>query len=174
MSKPTAGRAPEELVQELTESDKRFPAYVALNEMGATALPAIKEGLKHGNWQVRRWCAMLLDHLADDDALHALVPLLRDPKSQVRLWAVHSISCEACKVGGNPIDTIPHLLERIEVDESIRVRRMAVAMLGHPATPTDARVIPALKRILAEEEDRKLRFHAERALERLARDGLPV
>jgi HEAT repeat protein len=171
MSTPAAD-TPEALVGSFTDSDKRIASYLALNAMGAAALPAIKAGLKHGHWQVRRWCAILLDHLADDEALQALVPLLRDPKSQVRLWAVHSISCEGCKVGGNPIDTVPLLLERIEVDESIRVRRMAVAMLGHECTAPDHRVVPVLKRVLADEEDRKLRFHAERALKRYAEAGL--
>ena len=174
MSNPATTRSPEALVKDLADSGERIPAYLALNELGAAALPAIKAGLEHPHWQVRRWCAILLDHLADDEALHALVPLLRDPKSQVRLWAVHSISCDGCKVGQNPIDTVPLLLERIEVDESIRVRRMSVAMLAHECRVPDPRIVPVLERILAREEDRKLRFHAERGLKRCAEAGLRV
>ena len=164
-------KTPTELVDEFAVGETRFPAYLALNELGATALPAIKEGLKHGHWQVRRWCAILLDHLADPESLHALVPLLRDPKSKVRLWAVHSISCDRCKLGENPIDVVPLLIERIELDESIRVRRMATAMLGHQCD-VDGRVVPVLKTIVAQEKDRKLRLHAERGLERYAEAGL--
>ena len=51
-----------------------------------------------------------------------LLSMLRDPKSQVRVWAVHSLSCESCKDGPNPIDAVPLLLERIEMDESVKVR----------------------------------------------------
>lgn len=170
MYEPTKGKTPEQLVDDFAESELRFPAYLALNELGAEALPALKEGLKHGNWEVRRWSTILMDHCADDEALHALIPLLRDPKSKVRLWAVHSISCDRCKVGENPIDIVPLLVERIDVDESIRVRRMATAMLSEECT-LDARVVPVFKRILAEEDDRKLKFHAQRGLDRCTEAG---
>ena len=174
MSDRPMARTPTELVDDFAVSDTRFPAYLALNELGTEALPALpalKEGLKNGNWQVRRWSAILLDHHADSEALHALVPLLRDPKSKVRLWAVHSISCDRCKGGENPIDIVPLLIERIEVDESVRVRRMATAMLGHECA-LDTRVVPVLERILVEEDDRKLRLHAERGLKRYSEAGL--
>ena len=171
MYEPTRGKTAEELVDDFADKETRFGAYLALNEMGQEALPAIKAGLEHGNWEVRRWSTILLDHHADDDALAALVPLLRDPKSKVRLWAVHSISCDKCKLGENPIDVIPLLLERIELDESIRVRRMAVAMLATECV-LDATVVPVLKRIVAEEDDRKLKLHAERGLKRYAEAGL--
>ena len=113
-----------------------------------------------------------LDRHADAKALEALIPLLRDPKSQVRLWAVHSISCDTCKLGGNPIDTVPLLIERVDLDESIKVRRMATAML---ATQTlDARVVPVFERILDEEHDRKLKLQARNGLTRYRELGLGV
>lgn len=172
MYEPTKGKTPEQLVDDFADPELRFPAYLALNDLGSeAALPALKEGLENGNWEVRRWSAILMDHHADDEALHALIPLLRDPKSKVRLWAVHSISCDRCKIGENPIDIVPLLVERIEVDESIRVRRMAVAMLSEECT-LDARVVPVFKRVLGEEKDRKLRFHAQRGLERCNEAGL--
>ena len=114
---------------------------------------------------------MFADNFADAETLHALVPLLRDPKSQVRLWAAHSLSCESCKDGPNPIDAIPLLLERIALDASIKVRRQAVAMLVHHRT-SDPRVLPVFKKIIAEEDDRKLRLHAEQGLKRYAETGL--
>lgn len=164
------GRTPEELVENLTEADTRYPAYMALHELGAEALPAIHAGLGHGKWQVRKWCAMYLDQHANDDSFELLKPLLRDPKMDVRLWATHSISCEHCKEGECPVDFVPLLVERIEMDESIRVRRMAVCMLGE--APPDIRALPALKRIIAEDEDRKLRAHVERELDRFREVGL--
>ena len=114
---------------------------------------------------------MFADNFADGATLQALTPLLRDPKAEVRVWAVHSLSCEICKDGPNPIDAIPLLLERIEGDPNIKVRRQAVAMLAHHRTP-DARVLPVFKKIISEEHDRKLRLHAEQGLERYEASGL--
>ncbi len=162
---------PEELVAEFANGENRMAAFLALYALGDEVLPAVREGLKHANWQVRRWCALFADNFADAETLHALVPLLRDPKSQVRLWTAHSLSCESCKDGPNPIDAIPLLLERIALDASIKVRRQAVAMLAHHRTP-DPRVLPVFKRIMAEEDDRKLRLHAEQGLKRYAETGL--
>ena len=98
------------------------------------------------------------------------VPLLRDPKSDVRLWAVHSLACDHCKEDVScPVDVVPLLIERIELDESIRVRRMATIMLG--TDYPDRRAAPVLMSLL-EEEDRKLRFHAENGLRRYGELGL--
>lgn len=111
-----------------------------------------------------------LDHYANDESFGLLKPLLRDPKMDVRLWATHSISCERCKEGECPVDFVPLLVERTEIDESIRVRRMAVCMLSQ--APPDMRALPTLKRIIAEEEDRKLLGHVERELRRFKEVGL--
>ena len=82
------------------------------------------------------------------------------------------LSCDRCKDEGlcNPIDYVPHLVERIERDESIRVRRMAMVMLatGRP----DVRAVKVFERTLAIETDRKLRKHAEWGLMRLREAGL--
>ena len=163
-------KGPNELVAAFAVSETRFAAYQALVSLGKAALPAVRTGLGHGNWQVRKWSAIVLDQVADSETLAALVPLLRDPKADVRLWAVHSLSCDHCKEDVScPVDVVPHLIERIEVDESIRVRRMATIMLG--TDYTDARAVPVLKRLMTE-EDRKLRNHAERGLRRYAELGL--
>ncbi|WP_420461959.1 HEAT repeat domain-containing protein [Candidatus Palauibacter sp.] len=159
------GASAPELVEEFATPANRMPAFLALHERGEEVLPHIRAGLRHPDWQVRRWCALFADTFADAETLRALVPLLGDPKSQVRLWAVHSLACETCKDGPNPVDPIPLLLERIATDESLRVRRQAVAMLAHHLAP-DPRVTSVFRTILAEEEDRKLRLHAEEGLKR--------
>lgn len=159
-----------DLVDSFAQSETRFHAYAALIELGAEALPAIREGLKHGNWQVRRWCLICLDHIADAETLEALVPLLRDPKSQVRMWAVHSIACNHCKDVSCPVDAVPLLIERIELDDSIRVRRMATVMLA--TEYADSRALPVFRRILKEERDHKLRLHAENGLNRYREKGV--
>ena len=53
------------LVDQLGDADKRWDAYCGLVALGAEALPAVRTGLLNGHWQVRRWCTILLDHLAD-------------------------------------------------------------------------------------------------------------
>ena len=162
--------SPEELVAEFANGKNRMAAFLALYARGAAALPAVREGLKHSDWQIRRWSAMFVDNFADGETLRVLTALLRDPKPEVRVWAVHSLSCESCKDGPNPIDAVPLLLERIEKDASLKVRRQAVAMLAHHRTP-DARVLPVFKKILSEEADRRLRLHAEQGLHRYAAAG---
>jgi HEAT repeat protein len=162
---------PDELVAEFAISENRMAAFLALCARGPEVLPAVREGLKHANGDIRRWSAAVADNFGDSETWHALLPLLRDPMPKVRTWAVHSLSCETCKNGPNPIDAIPLLLETIASDESIKVRRQAVAMLAHHRTP-DRRVLPVFQRIMAEETDRKLRLHAEHGLHRYSAAGL--
>jgi HEAT repeat protein len=167
--RPTA--TAEELVAAFAHGEHRMAAFLALCARGHAALPAVREGLNHPNWHIRSWSAALTDNFADADTLRAVVPLLRDLKAEVRVWAVHSLSCETCKDGPNPIDAVPLLLERLETDSSLKVRRQAAAMLAHHRSP-DARVPPAFQRIVAESADRKLRLHAGQGLKRYAAAGL--
>lgn len=151
--------------------DERFESYQALLARGVEALPAIRWGLRSSDWQVRRWSAMCLDQVADEEALTDLVPLLADPHAKVRLWAVHSIACEHCKDNVScPVDVVPLLVERIREDPSVRVRRMAVIMLGSEFK--DARALPVLEDVLRGATDSKLRHHAEVALGRLEAAGI--
>jgi HEAT repeat protein len=151
--------------------NERFANYQALLDMGSDALPAIRQGLRADDRQVRRWSAMALDQIADADALADLVPLLRDPYAGVRLWAVHSIACEHCKDDVEcPVDVVPHLIERVRVDPSVRVRRMAVIMLGDELA--DPRGITVLEEVLESDTDRRLLAHAKRGLERIR--GVPT
>jgi HEAT repeat protein len=122
---------PRELVARLAQDEERQGAWSRLLEVGPSAKDAVLEGLGHANWQVRRLCLIWFDHFADPESLEAMLPLLHDPKSKVRLFAVHSISCDRCKSGKNPINVVPLLIDRIRNDESIRVRRHAVIMLAH-------------------------------------------
>ena len=163
--------SPDQLVHEFANSEHRMGAYLALYARGMAALPAIRDGFGQANWQVRKWCVMFADNFADIETLQAVIPLLQDPNSDVRVAAVHSISCESCKDGANPIDAVRLLLERIEHDDSIKVRRQAAGMLAHHRTP-DTCVVPVFRHVLANESDRKLRLHAEQGLERYTASGL--
>lgn len=137
---------------------ERHAAWLELLDLGPSARNAVVDGLRDASWQVRRWCALWLDHHADPESLQALIPLLRDPKSQVRLFAVHAIACDRCKQGENPIDAVPLLMERICGDESIRVRRHATAMLAFQHAHPDLEGF--FQDLLATETDAKLRKHA--------------
>jgi HEAT repeat protein len=161
----------EELVAEFANGQNRMPAFLILYSRGKEAVPAIRAGLTHSDANIRRWCASLADNFADAELFRALVPLLNDPKAEVRVWAVHSLSCETCKDGPNPVDAVPLLLDRIESDVSMKVRRQAASMLAHHRSP-DERVLPVFKLLLVEETDRKLRLHAEQGIQRYATAGL--
>ena len=121
---------PYELLEMLRDDDVRWQAAEALRALGPAALPAVREGLGHANWQVRRACAIWFDHNGSPESLPLLIPLLHDPKSKVRLFAIHSLACDQCKEGENPVDAVQLLMERIREDESIRVRRHATSMLA--------------------------------------------
>jgi len=149
---------PRELVAQLACEATRQQAWSRLVEMGPPARSAVREGLLNANWQIRRWCALWFDHNADPESLHSLVPLLRDPKSKVRLFAVHSLGCEQCKAGENPVDVVPLLIERIRKDESIRVRRHSVAMLAYQHAHPDLEGF--FRQLLETETDPKLHKHA--------------
>lgn len=154
------GERSRELVEALASPApaERHAAWKELMEIGPSAREAVREGLRHGNFEVRRWCALWIDRHADPESLRALVPLLRDPKAKVRLFAVHSLACDRCKADENPVDVVPLLIERIRHDESIRVRRHAVAMLAfqhaHP------HLEGFFQELLDTETDRRLHLHA--------------
>jgi HEAT repeat protein len=152
------------LVERLADKKTRWPAYVALNKAGPAALEAATDGLSHDDWQVRRWCAIYLDHNADERALKRLILTLEDPKAKVRRWAVHSIACEPCKEGELPMDVVPLLAKRLKEDKSIKVRRAAALSLLQWAT--EKRVRRLLKRIVDTEDDRKIRRYANWGLRR--------
>ena len=150
---------PHEIVARLADDTlRRDLVYQELVAYGPAALEAVRAGLRHANWHVRRWCAIWFDHFATPEAMHDLIPLLRDPKSKVRLFAVHSIACDRCKTGENPLDAVPLLIERIRYDESIRVRRHATMMLGYQHAHPD--LIGFFQALLDSETDAKLHKHA--------------
>jgi len=153
---------PAELVNAFADGKNRFPTLLRLQALGDAALTAVRDGLKHSNWHVRHWCAIYIDRHGSEESLHDLLPLLTDPEMNVRLWAVHSISCMHCKEYSCPLDLVPLLLDRLANDRATRVRKMAAAMLA--TLPSDARVPAPLAASLARETDAKLRLHIARAL----------
>lgn len=142
-----------ELVEKLGSDTaaERWATYRVLVAAGDAAAEAVREGLSHPDWRVRRGCALWADHNPEPSVMERLRLTLHDPKAKVRMFAVHAMGCEPCKPGGNPVDAVPLLIQAMEHDKAPRVRRMAVAALIQQ--PPERRVVRALKRCLERETD---------------------
>ncbi|MGH7865914.1 MAG: HEAT repeat domain-containing protein [Candidatus Binataceae bacterium] len=143
-----------EYIEQLADKSRRWDAWRVLNEAADAALASVREGLSHPDWHVRQVCAMLLDHHWDAASLQRLVLTLEDPKRKVRRAAVHSLGCDRCKGGENPIDAVPLLEKRLREDKSIKVRRMAALTLA--IQQPNLRIARILRRVLRDETDPKL------------------
>jgi hypothetical protein len=121
------------------------------------------EGLNHSEPRVRYNCAGALDHLADERCTEPLRQLLNDPVPRVRRAALHSLSCDACKI--SPLPNRDALTDKIMQmalkDSSIRVRRVAADSLAESCDP---RALSVLQELL-EEDDSLLQRTARLALQ---------
>ncbi|BDP41806.1 hypothetical protein DAETH_17750 [Deinococcus aetherius] len=122
------------------------------------------QGLSHRQPRVRFDCAGALDHMADGRCAVPLRRLLNDPVPRVRRAALHSLTCDACKLSplGSEGDLVPVMLDVALNDPSIRVRRSAVPLLESHA---DARVEETLQ-TLALSDDLILSRTAQQVLRR--------
>ncbi|HKN01404.1 MAG TPA: HEAT repeat domain-containing protein [Candidatus Binataceae bacterium] len=154
-------------VEKLGDKATLIAALAALHKAGPAAVVPAREGLSHPNPRVRQFCAMFLDAHWDESALQRLILTLHDPKLKVRKAAVHSLGCDRCKSGQNPIDVLPYVEERIREDKSIKVRRTAVMTLA-TQTP-NKRITRVLRRVLRDEMDPTMRKWAEWGLGRYER-----
>jgi hypothetical protein len=103
----------------------------------------------HPQPRVRFLVAQAMDHFADARCAAPLRAMLRDTVPRVRWAALHSLSCEACKLA--PIAQDDHLVELVIAlalhDPSIRVRCVATYTLG--GTCYDPRAVEALEQLVA-------------------------
>jgi len=163
----TTESIPNDLLDRLGHRDpsERWAAYGELEALPeAHAARLAIEALSHPNWYVRRAAAIYADHHPDPALLERLKLALHDPKAKVRVFAVHSLSSEPCKPGGNPVDAVPFIIRAMKQDPAPRVRRMAaiMLMLGAPQT----RVARAFRSVLQRETDPKVRQWASLGLAR--------
>ncbi|MHB8381365.1 MAG: HEAT repeat domain-containing protein [Candidatus Binataceae bacterium] len=152
------------LIEALGHRESLPSAWNALRAAGQAAVAAAREGLSHPNPKVRQFCAAFIDEHWDQAALQRLILTLHDPKLKVRKAAVHSLGCDRCKGGENPIDVLPHVAERIREDKSIKVRRAAAWTLA-AQTPNKS-IARVLRRVLRDETDPKMRKAAQWGLSR--------
>jgi HEAT repeats len=121
-------------------------------------------GLEHERPKVRADCAGALDHFADERCAEPLMRLLSDPTPKVRRMALHSLSCDACKLVPLEVagDMVARLIEVTLHDSSIRVRRAAIGNLG--ASCADPRALKVLEEIVSSESDAEMVRCAKRIL----------
>ncbi len=124
-------------------------------------------GCAHPEPRVRFDCAMALDHMADERCTPVLRQLLQDPIPRVRRAAIHSVSCEACKVTklDSGEELTPILIDMALNDSSPRVRMTAIGALAQ--TCADARAKPVFEMALTMKIDSVFRKILTRALEEI-------
>jgi hypothetical protein len=114
---------------------------------------ALLANVDHPHPRVRFLVAQAMDHFADDRCAAPLRAMLGDAVPRVRWAALHSLSCEACKLA--PIaqgDDLVELVIGLALhDPSIRVRRAATYTLGGECY--DPRAVGALEQLLAHATD---------------------
>ncbi len=133
-----------ELVNQLADKEGRNATIVSLVgainardlakvSLDPEAKAALIQGLQHDNAKVRWWCLQLMDHLADESFIPAILPLLGDPVGKVRRHAVHALTCDVCKPARCGLELSERVRTRIEevarVDEDERVREEARSAL---------------------------------------------
>ncbi len=138
--------------------------YLLKTGQHAVLVTGLLAGLNHPEPRVRYNCALAMDHLADDRCGEPLRALLEDAIPRVRRAALHSLSCEACKVAPLPVpgDLIETLIAKANSDPSIRVRRAAVGSLIESCPNT--RVSKALAELEITQADADIRRQLKRAL----------
>jgi len=162
---------------------KALAVREVLLETGALGVfvDALLLGTRHSNPKVRYECAHAMDMFADQRCSGALAALLHDPVPRVRRIAVHSISCDDCKIvplqpvppparGTRSQDVVGAIVELATSDPSIQVRRhAAVALAGF----ADVRATWALEALVARETDAVLLRNALAALRRVRGPASP-
>jgi HEAT repeats len=121
-------------------------------------------GLEDARPKVRADCAGALDHFADERCAEPLLRLLSDPVPKVRRHALHSLSCDACKLVPLEVsgDLVARLIEMTLHDSSIRVRRVALENLG--ASCGAPRALKVFEQVVSSESDVEIVRHAKRLL----------
>ncbi|MCU0512499.1 MAG: HEAT repeat domain-containing protein [Anaerolineae bacterium] len=138
---------PEQLVNLLWDKTRRQAVITALvGGLTATELrrvvlspaarAALIQGLQHPHSKVRWWCVQLLDHLADESAVPALLAVARtDPTPRNRRHALHALACPKCKPDGCrlKVDLREDLREISRTDPDASVRQTALDELAELA-----------------------------------------
>ncbi|MBW8704943.1 hypothetical protein MBT84_35650 [Streptomyces sp. MBT84] len=134
------------LVACLGDPQRTVAAYRELLRRGTNAVSAVRAGLYDENPAVREGCCRLLDHLVDTESMDALVTMVDDPDSRVRIAAFHALACDRCKgdtcaPGADRV--LDPALRHLASDPDPHVRARAAELVGKFAH-FDARAVAAL------------------------------
>jgi len=113
-------------------------------------------GLRNKDWQSRMATLERLDHHATKQDESALVKALSDRSARVRRLAAHAIGCQRCKAGPLSVDVVGLLAKLARRDPVLRVRRVALHLLG--TQMKSLRVRRSLQAALRRETDPQTRF----------------
>jgi hypothetical protein len=101
--------------------------FEGLRDRGLTPPPsAIVDALRHPNPRVRYECLGLLDHLAEEESVPAMIAATSDSVPRVRRMAVHALGCQGCKQSSLCANLNAVFLPIAEHDPAWKVRREAV------------------------------------------------
>jgi hypothetical protein len=143
--------------------------YLVENGGYTQLVDVLLANVDHPHPRTRFLVAQAMDHFADVRCAAPLRAMLSDAVPRVRWAALHSLSCEACKLA--PIaasdDLVELVIELALHDPSIRVRRVATYTLGGECY--DPRAVEALEQLLAHATDTAILRGARWALERQQR-----
>lgn len=153
-----------ELVKQLLGcgSDDSWEAAVELAKMGAVAVPALIDALKHRNSKVRYNAAFGLKEIGKEAAaaVPALIEALEDRKNnpEVRAKAAEALGC----ISEEAVPALVKALQDCGLRKSIRLSAaMALRTLGEKA----GEAVPALESVFMEKENGEiLRYAAMEAL----------
>src|ERR1043166_456405 len=124
-------------------------------------------GLRNKDWRSRMATLERLDHHATRQNESALVKALSDRSPRGRRLAAHASGCQRCKAGPLSVDVIGLLGKVAKRDPVLRVRRVALHLLGTQSK--SLRVRRALQAALRRETDPQTRFVITWGLSRHAR-----
>lgn len=122
-----------ELLETLAIPHRAKDAFWRLMAAGKDALPVVRTGLGHPNADVRQYCCKFLDHFVDSEGLSELVAMMDDAAPQVRVWAVHALSCDRCKENTCRPDeglVLPRAIALLQSDPDVHVRNHAIGLIG--------------------------------------------
>jgi HEAT repeat protein len=153
-------------VAQLGHSERRQRAKIHLRDAGRPAVPAVRRGMHHPKPMVRRLCASILDHIADETAFVDLVAALDDDDPGVLKRALHALACDRCKEN------------ECRPGEELFVPR-ALELLHHVSPDVRASAIDTLGKLVARRPDvadalaQVARLDRDAGLRGMARHRLP-
>ncbi len=144
-------------------------AYLIEHDGYAVVIDALLRGVADPDARTRFLSAQAMDHFADPRCAEPLRQLLHDPIPRVRWAALHSFSCDDCKIRplSKPDNLVLSIIDMALHDPSIKVRRVAAWELGNYLPHKTA--LAALETLLAQETDPGIRRNVQAGLKRYAK-----